>query len=75
MLNCARDHVYHKADFVTIFTVDNLHPRKLKQENPSPLSFESDLERSGEFWMEKGQSILKDLIGRKQNTNHAKNVS
>lgn len=58
-----------------IVSGDNLHPKKFKEQIPVQHSFESDLERTSEFWMEKGQSILKDLLGRKENNKHAKNVS
>ena len=39
-----------------------------------PFSFEGEKESSSDFWMEKGQNILKELLNRKQNNNHAKNV-
>jgi hypothetical protein len=69
------EYLNHSHDKTFSFTGDKLHPKKFTEQKASDFSFKEDLERSSEFWMDKGQSILKDLLGRKENMNHAKNVS
>lgn len=41
---------------------------------PSAFSFATDKEVTSEYWLEKGQSILSELLNRKLNNNNAKNV-
>lgn len=37
-------------------------------------SFASEKERTSEYWTDKGQKTLSELLNRKLNNNHAKNV-
>lgn len=37
-------------------------------------SFAIEKEQTGEYWMDKGQKTLNELLNRKLNNNHAKNV-
>jgi len=60
------DDVDHRS---SIYTESQLNAQKAK-----PYSFQSDLEKSSEYWLTKGQSILSDLLTRQTNNNRAKNV-
>jgi hypothetical protein len=73
--NCIDEH-FNQIHFThEHFKGEKFHPKKSTLKKTSSFSFKSELENSGQFWMDKGQSILEDLLGRKENTNHAKNVS
>lgn len=53
---------------------DEYHPKKAFSEKIQSFSFASEKEETSEFWKVKGQAILEELLSRKDNTNHAKNV-
>jgi alkaline phosphatase len=60
-----------KLNFV-LFS-DEYHKTK-SAEAPRTFSFADEKEITSEYWLEKGQSILSDLINRKDINNRAKNV-
>lgn len=54
--------------------IDEYHRTRSAKEIPRKLSFSSEKEASSEYWLQKGQSILAELLNRKVNNNEAKNV-
>jgi alkaline phosphatase len=64
--------IYRHAD--EYHSRDAFEARPRTKETAGAFSFLDEKETTSEYWLTKGQSILSDLINRKDNTNRAKNV-
>lgn len=64
--------IYRHAD--EYHSRDAFEARQRTKEAAGAFSFLDEKETTSEYWLTKGQSILSDLINRKDNTNRAKNV-
>lgn len=53
---------------------DEYHRRSPPKVTPEKVSFDTEKESSSEYWTEQAQNTLKELLNRKTNDNHAKNV-
>lgn len=53
---------------------DEYHRKSSAKVTPGKLSFASEKEITKEYWLQKGQSILTDLLNKRDNNNKAKNV-